>query len=48
MSLSVVSELKIVFSGVIYSFIPNFGVLGLFNVVKVRSSTLCYSLFSGF
>ena len=48
MSLSIVSKLKVISSGVICLFIPNFSVLGLFNVVKVRSSALCYSLFGGF
>ena len=48
MSLLVVNKLKVVFSGVIYLFIPNFSVLKLFNVVEVRSLALCYFLFSGF
>ena len=48
MSSSVVSKLKVVFNGIIYLFIFNFGVLGLFNVVEVRSLALCYSLFGGF
>ena len=48
MSLSVVSKLKVIFSGVIYLFISNFSTLGLFNVVKVSSLALCCSLFGGF
>ena len=43
-----VSKLKIVSSGIIYLFISNFSVLGLFNVIKVRFLVLYYSLFSGF
>ena len=48
MSLSIINKLKIVSSGVIYLFTPNFGILGLFNVVKVRFLALYYSLFGEF
>ena len=48
MSLSIVSKSKVISNGVIYLFIPNFNVLGLFNVVEVRFLALYYSLFGGF